>query len=122
MDFDPDGLAILSTYKHGSFALAHENGNLRVPSISWLGMQSKHIMQLAMGDDVHGSQGLLVMSVRDRGKARKMLRHEVFAEEVESEWRRELQTMLMLNVKAELQLLDAVPEGMKRMLETELCE
>ena len=34
--------------------------------------------------------------------------------------RRELQVMLMLNLKAELQLLDATPDGMVNLLESSL--
>lgn len=121
MDHDPDGLAILSTYKHGSRALAHENATLVVPGIKWLGLRSEHIVQPALSDDLHGSQGLLTMSARDRKAARNMLGRAVFAEDAEGEWRRELQVMLLLNIKAELQLLDAVPDGLSKLLEKELC-
>ncbi|TKA69686.1 hypothetical protein B0A49_07417, partial [Cryomyces minteri] len=76
VDFDPDGLGILSTYKYGSFALAHENAALAVSSIRWLGVRSTHIMT---EESVHQSQGLLRLSQRDRRKASKMLEQEVFA-------------------------------------------
>ncbi|TKA79858.1 hypothetical protein B0A49_01566, partial [Cryomyces minteri] len=109
VDFDPDGLGILSTYKYGSFALAHENAALAVSSIRWLGVRSTHIMT---EESVHQSQGLLRLSQRDRRKASKMLEQEVFAADgPECEWRRELQIMLMLNVKAEIQLMDARRSG-----------
>ncbi|RAL62863.1 hypothetical protein DID88_004704 [Monilinia fructigena] len=45
VDFDPDGIGIMSTYKHGSAALAHENEDLSVPSICWLGLRSTDMMQ-----------------------------------------------------------------------------
>lgn len=46
------------------------------------------------------------MTPRDRRIAGKMLEKEMFEEAgCESEWRRELQVMLMLNVKAEIQIL-----------------
>ncbi|KAK5141219.1 hypothetical protein LTR04_002685, partial [Oleoguttula sp. CCFEE 6159] len=118
VDFDPDGLGILSTYKYGSFALAHENATLAVSSIRWLGVRSTHIMT---EESVHQSQGLLRLSQRDRRKASKMLEQEVFAADgPECEWRRELQIMLLLNVKAEIQLMDARTSGLACWLKTEL--
>ena len=155
MDFDPDGMAMLSVYKHGSAALAHENAELRVPKLKWLGMQSRHII-LATGSDDHASQGLLTLTTRDRQKAKRMLERS-FARQSQSgehkdngdrdhvgfspshvpsalnglndedqqaaedtEWCRELQVMMMLNMKAELQLLDGVQDGMKSLLTGEL--
>jgi len=119
-DFDPDGLAILSVYKHGSIALAHESAELRVPQLRWLGLRSEHVM--IGGEGAQASQGLLTLTVRDRRKARKMLEREVAAEEGGrlSDESRELQNMLMLNVKAELQLLDSVPMGMADLLKAGL--
>jgi meiotic recombination protein SPO11 len=99
VDFDPDGLSILSTYKYGSAALAHENSQLAVSSIHWLGIRSTDLQQ----ESADEAQGLLRLSARDRGKAVKMLGNEIFA--VETEWRRELQVMLFLNVKAEIQVV-----------------
>jgi meiotic recombination protein SPO11 len=114
MDFDPDGLDILSTYKHGSKAFAHQSAELVLPSIQWVGVNSSHIGQ---EDDLHQRQGLLKLSARDRRKATSMLKREQFAEGgAEPEWRRELQVMLMLNVKAEIQLLEARPGGLAACL------
>ncbi|KAK5733773.1 Signal recognition particle [Elasticomyces elasticus] len=120
VDFDPDGLAIMSVYKHGSAALAHESAELRVPQLQWLGLRSEHM--LLGGDSTHASQGLLTLTARDRSKARKMLEREVEGDGIEEgvEGRRPLQVMLMLNIKAELQLLDAVPGSMTQLLEQEL--
>ena len=114
LDFDPDGLDILSTYKHGSKALAHQSAELALPSIQWVGVKSSHIGQ---EDDLHQTQGLLKLSPRDRHKAISMLEREQFAEGgIESEWRRELQVMLILNIKAEIQLLEARPGGLAAYL------
>lgn len=116
VDCDPDGLAIMSTYKNGSAALAHENEELRLPHLKWLGLRCESLITL--DDDVHSSQGLLELTARDRRKAIAMLERsdEVSVDAHESEVRRALQTMLMLNTKAELQLLDATPAGMKDLL------
>lgn len=115
-DFDPDGLAILSVYAHGSVALAHESAELRVPQLKWLGLKGRH---MGLGSDsTHASQGLLTLTARDRSKAQKMLaQRESPADPGDTEVRRELQIMLMLNVKAELQLLDAIPDGLATLLQ-----
>jgi len=123
VDFDPDGLAILSTYKHGSIALAHESAELRVPQLKWLGLRSEH--KMLDSDSTHASQGLLTLTARDRSKAQKMLERSeagdsVVDDDEAADYRHELQVMLMLNMKAELQLLDAVPDGMTILLESQL--
>jgi meiotic recombination protein SPO11 len=91
----------MSTYKHGSIALVHETLNLAVPTIKWLGIRCSDFVV-----DEEEVQGLLKLSARDRRIAGKMLEKDIFEEDgKEIEWRRELQVMLMLNVKAEIQIL-----------------
>jgi meiotic recombination protein SPO11 len=117
MDFDPDGIAIFSTYKHGSTALAHENADLILPAIQWIGVKSIHV---ARQETHHQAQGLLRLSVRDRRLAQRMLHRDPFLEYgQEPECRGELQTMLMLNVKAEIQLLEAGAGGLQGWLASE---
>ncbi|KAL2067544.1 hypothetical protein VTL71DRAFT_1969 [Oculimacula yallundae] len=96
VDFDPDGLGTMSTYKHGSQALSHEL-NLKVPSVQWLGVRSCDFL----GKE-NDTRGLLKLTARDRRIALKMLERDELREE---EWRGELQVMLFLNVKAEIQIL-----------------
>jgi meiotic recombination protein SPO11 len=103
----------MSTYKHGSMNLAHET-NLAVPSIQWLGARSRDF--LVTDSDI---QGLLSLTVRDRKIAIKMLERGVAEEYMNEEWRRELQVMLMLNVKAEIQILgngDSLGEWLDKKL------
>ena len=103
VDFDPDGIGIVSTYKYGSMALAHENATLAVPSVQWLGIRSCDVLQ-----EKADKGGLLKLSKRDRRLAMKMLEKDIFREHHwhgEAGWRRELQVMLMLNLKAEIQVL-----------------
>ncbi|KAF2422183.1 DNA topoisomerase IV, alpha subunit [Tothia fuscella] len=108
VDYDPDGLSILSTYKYGSTSTSHEN--LTLPSIRWLGVNSSYI---GKQDSLHQSQGLLRLSGRDRRLAARMLEKQLFGEDgPEQEWRVEVQRMLMLNVKAEIQVLEAGPGGL----------
>jgi len=100
VDFDPDGIGIMSTYKHGSMNLAHES-HLAVPSLQWLGVRSCDFLQ-----NENDIQGLLNLSARDRRIAVKMLEKGACETNYKDEdWRKELQVMLVLNVKAEIQIL-----------------
>lgn len=65
---------------------------------------------------------MLRLSGRDRSKATKMLQSSpVFRENgTEAEWRRELQVMLMMNVKGEMEILSERNEGIAGWVETQL--
>ena len=103
IDFDPDGIGILSTYKHGSLSLAHESTYLSTQGIQWLCMKSSHMRSSESG---HQYQSLLRLTERDRRRARCIL-ERLLAKKHEDDWRRELQVMLMLNVKNEIEVLKA---------------
>lgn len=121
MDFDPDGIAIMSTYKYGSRKLHHETADMAVPVIRWLGLQSRHLFDESKG--LGGSSGFLPLSMRDRKLAKKMLGQSSLMEaNGESEWRRELQTMLMLGCKAEMEILDEREGGVGGWLEDALAK
>ena len=133
MDLDPDGIAIMSTYKYGSYRLAHEDvapkdtPALSLPNIRWLGVKRHHISRtpvIESGTDTSTMpelQGLMRLTARDRIKATRMLQWNLCSEiGPEQEWRRELQTMLVLNTKAEIQILDELPGGMVSFLSNEL--
>jgi meiotic recombination protein SPO11 len=133
VDFDPDGIAIMSTYKHGSCRLAHENvttggtPTLSLPQLRWLGVQGHQLrqsllMERSTGDGtVDSAQGVLRLTARDRTKACRMLEWDMCAEDgPEPECRRGLQTMLMLNIKAEMQILEELPGGLPKWLAREL--
>lgn len=124
VDFDPDGIAIMSTYKHGSLTLSHENANLKTPIIRWLGVKSQdlRIDKLNSGANGDEKKGLLKLSMRDRKKALGMLGKEICEEDgVEKEWRRELQVMLMLNIKVEMEILGDREGGIEEWVEEKLC-
>ena len=118
VDYDPDGIGILSTYKYGSVALTHENHALTVPNIRWIGLRSCDILRACnspLTQDTRQNQGLINLSARDRRRAIKMLGWEHIGEGgFDADWRRELQVMLMLNLKAEIQLLDEMEGGAHR--------
>ncbi|KAL8689390.1 MAG: hypothetical protein Q9218_004927 [Villophora microphyllina] len=117
VDFDPDGIAIMSTYKHGSLALPHENPHLKTPALRWLGVKSQ---DLTFGDG--DRTGLLQLSARDRKKAVKMLDQELCGEDgIEKNWRRELQVILMLNIRAEMEILSTLEGGLETWVEERIC-
>ena len=94
---------------------------MNVPSIQWLDIRSRDVLAGNGQDDYNG---LLRLSARDRKKATDMLeRSEVLREDgKEEEWRRELQAMLMLNVKAEMEILAEREGGVKGWVEEKLLE
>ena len=94
---------------------------MNVSSIQWLGIQSRDVLA-GNGQDEYS--GLLKLTARDRKKAADMLeRSEVLQEGgAEKEWRRELQVMLMLNVKAEMEILAEREGGVKGRIEEKLFE
>jgi meiotic recombination protein SPO11 len=133
VDLDPDGIAILSTYKYGSYRLAHEDitpkdtPGLSLPNIQWLGVKRHHVSRTPVGEGdtdtcvMPALQGLMKLTARDRTKAVRMLEWDLCAEDgLENSWRYELQTMLMLNTKAEMQILDELPGGLVSWLSSVL--
>jgi meiotic recombination protein SPO11 len=133
VDLDPDGIAILSTYKYGSYRLAHENVTPTdttapgLPNIRWLGVKSHHMSRTPV-DEEHTDtsampqlQGLMRLTARDRTKAARMLEWNLIGVDgPEQGWRQELQMMLMLNIKAEMQILDELAGGLVSWLSYEL--
>ncbi|OMP85627.1 Meiotic recombination protein SPO11 [Diplodia seriata] len=120
VDMDPDGLSIMCTYKYGSIALAHEGDSVKVPNMEWLGIKSVDVFPLADPEpevpqtlNVHQTEGLLSLSYRDRRMASRMLCKQPHSEDDSyNELKRELQFMLMLNVKAELEILESRDDGL----------
>ncbi|KAF2852027.1 DNA topoisomerase IV, alpha subunit [Plenodomus tracheiphilus IPT5] len=135
VDLDPDGIAIMYTYKYGSYRLAHEDVTpnntygLSLPKIRWLGVKVHHISRTPVDegdtdtDAVPRLQGLMKLTARDRAKAIRMLEWDLCAHDgPEQEWRQELQSMLMLNLKAEMQILDELASGLVSWLRRALDE
>lgn len=133
VDLDPDGVHIMSTYKYGSLRLAHEDAarvdghGANLPTLQWLGVQSHHINRTPgnEGDTTTGgladAQGVMKLTPRDRKKAHRLLEWGICGEHgLEPAWRAALQSMLMLNVKAEMQILDEVPGGLVSWLSNQL--
>lgn len=115
----------MATYKYGSLTLSYENANLKTPTIRWLGLRSRDLdlEELPSSSEGDKRKGMLVLSARDRKKAVKMLEKETYHEAgPEQEWRREVQTMLMLNMKAEMEMLSERNGGVEKWVEQRLCE
>lgn len=113
----------MSTYKHGSLTLAHESANIKTPIIRWLGVRSADLdlNETDDGDGGDGKKGLLRLSIRDRKKAMKMLGKEICEEDgQEPGWRRELQVMLMLDVKVEMEILSEREGGVEKWVDEKL--
>ncbi|KAG9692067.1 DNA topoisomerase IV, alpha subunit, partial [Aureobasidium melanogenum] len=120
VDYDPDGLAIIHTYKHSSEKMSEDNAALIIPRIQWLGLHSRAITDV---DRTHCNQGLMTLTSRDRHKARKMLEWEQNASSDQgAQWCRELQVMLMLNLKAEMQMIDSDSSGLINMIKSAAYE
>lgn len=128
VDFDPDGINIMSTYMYGSWNLSHEDQNHNVPSICWLGPKSEDLLfnndegdncESEMVSDGEGA-GLLRLSLRDRRRAVGMMKKNNLKNGKDKEWRRELQVMLMLGLKAEMELLGNRKKGLEGWVERKL--
>ncbi|CAG7978451.1 unnamed protein product [Penicillium olsonii] len=115
-DGDPHGMAIMSTYKYGSAAHLHENARLSIPQLQWLGLRVSDIIAVP---EVLGDKALLSLTERDRRKIISMLRNSpVWASNgPEKQWRAELQRMLFLNAKAEIEILYECSGGLEGWIE-----
>lgn len=125
VDYDPDGVNIFRCYKWGSAALEHEE-DVKLPSLQWLGIKSCDLHDIPSQRQVtshfnHGAHTqeplpwagpfnrLLRLTQRDRKLAVKLLGD--FAREMNhgvdaAEALGEVQKMLMMNVKAEIQAMN----------------
>ncbi len=117
-DFDPDGLGIFLCYRYGTTNFFHESSNSQI-NFGWLGIQSGHLGTLhkTKTDGIrNGTQNhewsdncLINLTPRDRFFAIRMLQKDLQTEHGDSMRgfvRRELQIMLMLGAKAEIQAVD----------------
>ncbi|KAH0429058.1 type IIB DNA topoisomerase [Colletotrichum camelliae] len=125
VDFDPYGVNIMRCYSHGSRGHSHEVG-VTVPSMQWLGIKSGDLVgrrDLVDDDAAHTEvpdptfsrrqqyesnfEATDALKERDRKIAKTLLGNiPDDLDEYNIECRRELQIMLFLNVKAEIQAVD----------------
>lgn len=111
-DNDPDGIRILKCYLYGSKTLAQEQ-TCTLPELEWIGLKSEDLVTIT---DVENWS--LSLSVRDRTAAVSMLNSEEWKDEegrllpMLNDCHVELQRMLWLNRKAEIQILDEMVGGL----------
>lgn len=139
VDFDPDGIKILLTYKNGSRSLQHEE-HATLTQLSWIGPRSddvfgRHHPRSPVTDSNQTDVSSLIsnqpfsplqtsappspttqlslidvtlpLKVVDRKLAVRLLSATVGKDDLESlDFVRELQVMLLLNTKAEIQAVD----------------
>lgn len=125
VDFDPDGLNIFRCYRYGSDSITQRAVSSNT-GIRWLGINSSQILELAAAGDepIASSQSstqsrgaisatdcrepISQLSARDRKAAIGTLGRLLDTSDDQDvlELRRELQVMLMMGVKAEIQWLD----------------
>lgn len=101
-DYDPYGVDILKCYRSGSKVSAHEP-DLNLPEIQWLGIRSEDVVHLPQDSPT------LALSQSDRKRAINLVDSMTnangdIAEELQ-ECCTEVQRMLMLGRKAEIQIL-----------------
>ncbi|XP_052777856.1 meiotic recombination protein SPO11-like, partial [Mya arenaria] len=101
VDADPHGMEIMTVYKFGSRALAFETSNLAVPCMKWLGLLPSDIERLGIP-----ATALLPLTKADRDKGRDLLSRPYMT--CLPHWREQVECMLQLERKAELQSLDSI--------------
>ncbi|MDH5402558.1 MAG: hypothetical protein OEY49_08715, partial [Candidatus Heimdallarchaeota archaeon] len=103
MDADIYGFEILRVYSVGSKALSFEASNLAVPNIKWLGLLPSDLLEDS-GFGIPKSTHLKMTKSDERRT--KLLLEEEFVKR-KPQWRNQIQTLLDLGVKAEIQALNA---------------
>ncbi len=103
MDADVYGFEIMRVYTIGSKALSFEARTLAVPNIKWLGLLPSDLQEDS-GFHIPKS-AFIKMSPNDVKKAKKLLDEEFVLKR--PKWREQLQILLDLGIKAEIQALNA---------------
>lgn len=103
MDADVYGFEIMRVYSIGSKALSFEARSLAVPNIKWLGLLPSDLRPES-GFGIPSS-AFIKNTQADVKKARRLLEEEFVIKR--PRWREELETLLELGIKAEIQALNA---------------
>ncbi|OAL26878.1 hypothetical protein AYO20_09911 [Fonsecaea nubica] len=115
-DWDPDGVKIFKCYLYGSRRLAQEHG-CDIPEAQWIGLKMEDVVS---HQDI-GNQ-TVQLSKRDRMTANALLANQEWHDQAGivlpglQEAVTEVQRMLMLNRKAEIQSLDEGQGGLEDWL------
>ncbi|KIW29464.1 uncharacterized protein PV07_05278 [Cladophialophora immunda] len=121
-DWDPDGVGILKCYLYGSRNLAQEHG-CNIPEMRWVGLKAEDVaLHQAIGNPT------VPLSRRDRMAAVGLLASQEWHDQTGTvlpglqEAVTEVQRMLMLNRKAEIQSLDEGQGGLEDWLTGRLSQ
>ncbi|KAG9252252.1 Spo11/DNA topoisomerase VI subunit A [Emericellopsis atlantica] len=135
VDFDPDGVNIFRCYKYGS----SRQNSLGATGVHWLGIKSRHILNLRGAASPRSQQNAMpstaitstncadpvaYLTFRDRRLAKGTLgRLDTPGDDDPQafELRKELQVMLMLGTKAEIEWLDEAG-NLATWLDTEIAQ
>ncbi|XP_077997935.1 meiotic recombination protein SPO11-like [Glandiceps talaboti] len=101
VDADPHGMAILSVYKYGSRGLSFDTEELAVPGIRWLGVLPSDIIKFHVSQE-----SLIPLTTADLDKAREIMKRPSYTSQ--PLWMKEMQTMLSMNNKAEIEALSGI--------------
>lgn len=109
----------MSTCKYGSIKHLHENARLSLPGLEWLGLK---VADAILASESPGANEILSLTTSDRRKILAMLRNNpVWSNDgPEPEWRAELQRMLLLNIKAEIEMLYERDGGLEAWIDRKL--
>jgi DNA topoisomerase-6 subunit A len=99
VDNDPWGFYIYSVVKQGSINLAYESVRMAVPQARFVGLSSFDAERYALPSNV-----TIRLDETDEKRAKQMLAYPWFQRK---EWQRELQHMMKLGVKLELEALSS---------------
>ncbi|KAK4804596.1 hypothetical protein SAY86_004413 [Trapa natans] len=99
VDCDPYGFDILCTYRFGSMQLAYDARHLRVQSMRWLGAFPSDSEKYSVPE-----QCLIPLTGEDKKRTEAML-ERCYLQREAPQWRSELQLMLHIGVKFELEAL-----------------
>lgn len=98
VDSDPYGLKILSVYMTGSKNMSYDSAHLTTPDIKWLGVRPSDLETYNIPD-----QCRLDMTEHDIRTGKDLLNEEFIKKN--PDWHRELQLMVKMKKKAEIQAL-----------------
>lgn len=98
VDSDPYGLKILSVYMTGSKNMSYDSAHLTTPDIKWLGVRPSDLETYNIPE-----QCRLDMTEHDMRTGRDLMKEEFIIKN--PDWLRELELMLKMKKKAEIQAL-----------------
>lgn len=106
----------MQIYRQSSHSLPHERA-VDVPEMQWLGVRTEDVLA-----DLQDDAAVLRLTQRDRGKAISMLERAGGETgcRVDEQCRIELQRMLILNIKAEIQILEDRRGGLEGWLDEKI--